>query len=101
MKDNIYSQMQHWLGKMQDAIGINAIVAISSSTKMGMLNIMISWFAKTKDEIVCKPFLAKWTIADIAKMGQDDITGATIKAALEWKRQQSGLKNKEIEHVAN
>ena len=98
--NNIYSEMQHWLGKMQDAIGINAIVAVSSSTKMGMLNIMIQWFPMVKGDAVCESFLAKWTIADLASMGQDKITGATIEAALNWKRQQ-GKSPKEIEHVVN
>ena len=100
MEANIYSEMQHWLGKMQDSIGTNVVVAVSSSTKAGMLNIMVSWFARTTGDTICSPFLAKWTIADLAKMGQKKITNATVSAALEWKKQQ-GANHKEITNVVN
>lgn len=93
LRENIWSDIQHWLGKLQSTIGPNTIVSISSSTRMQTLTIMVNWF--DGENMICDPFISKFTIMQLSKYGQDSVTGSIVKYAREWKTNQ-GNKPKEI-----
>ena len=87
---NVFSEMQHWFGKIQNRVGEGAIVAVSSSTKMGLLNIMVQWMDE-KANPTCKPALMKFSLLDLKKLGQDGVVDFVVEEAKKWRSEQKAI----------